>query len=66
MATTTTFRVEWDSGKIVEVTRSDCETVEQFIASYFGRGAQITAKVTVVGEETEAKKSAAKPKTAKK
>lgn len=57
------FKVEWKSGKVLEIESSDCETVEQFKNSYFGRGVAVEAEVSKVGEEVaaEPKKPAKKP-----
>lgn len=60
MSEVVTFRIEWESGKTVEVSRSDCKTVEEFCSSYFGRGVEVSAKVSVVGAEKPTKSPKAK------
>lgn len=45
------FYVKWKNGKELTVEKSDCETVDQFINSYFGRNADVEsfgAEVTLV------------------
>jgi hypothetical protein len=55
------FKVEWKSGKTVEIERSDCATVEAFKNSYFGRGTEVDAKVELVTESKVEVKLEAKP-----
>lgn len=36
------FRVTWASGKVTSVVQSDCDTVDQFINTAFGRGIRVS------------------------
>lgn len=56
------FKITWASGLETEYEQSDCHTVEQFINCRFGAGAELTAKVEIVGEKVEV---APEPKAAK-
>lgn len=59
------FQVEYPNGKTEVVEQSDCETIEQFINTKFGRGAKPEAKVTTL-EDAPAEAEEAKPaKTSK-
>lgn len=58
------FKVEFPNGKTEVVEQSDCNTVEQFINTRFGRGAKPEAKVDLAGAEVE--KETEKPKKGKK
>jgi len=44
------FKVEYPNGKSEVVEQSDCETVEQFINTKFGRGAKPEAKITTLAD----------------
>ena len=70
------FKITWASGLETEYEQSDCHTVEQFVNCRFGAGAELTAKVELVGEKGEvapkpgapepvAPEPVAKPKAAK-
>jgi len=45
------FKVEFPNGKTETVEQADCVTVEQYINCRFGRGANPTAKVTIVTDK---------------
>lgn len=47
------FKITWESGAETEYEQSDCHTVEQFINCRFGAGAEVTAKVEIIGEKVE-------------
>ena len=47
------FKITWESGAETEYEQSDCHTVEQFVNCRFGAGAEVTAKVEIVGEKVE-------------
>lgn len=66
------FKITWASGLETEYEQSDCHTAEQFVNCRFGAGAELTAKVEIVGEKVEvapepkaAKPMAPEPKAAK-
>lgn len=60
------FKVEFPNGKTEVVEQSDCNTVEQFINTRFGRGVKTDAKVTVATDKPAVEAEEAKPaKTAK-
>ena len=70
------FKITWASGLETEYEQSDCHTTEQFINCRFGAGAELTAKVEIIGEKVEvapepvapepvAPEPVAKPKVAK-
>lgn len=47
------FKITWESGAETEYEQSDCHTVEQFVNCRFGAGAEVTAKVEIVGEKVD-------------
>lgn len=50
------FRIEWKSGKVIEVEQSDCHTVEQMAGCMFGRGVDFESfgtKITLIEPESE-------------
>lgn len=47
------FHVKWSSGKELTVEKSDCDTVEQFVNSYFGANADPEAQGTEVTMDGE-------------
>ncbi len=47
------FHVKWSSGKELTVEKSDCDTVEQFVNSYFGANADPEAQGTEVTLDDE-------------
>ena len=63
------FHVKWSSGKELTVEKSDCDTVEQFVNSYFGANADPEAQGTKVMMDGEnpapAPAPVAKPKLKK-
>ena len=60
------FKITWESGAETEYEQSDCHTVEQFVNCRFGAGAEVTAKVEIVGEKVEVAPPPAAPAPAAK
>lgn len=59
------FKIDWKKGKDEIVEQSDCDTVEQFINTRFGRGVKPAAKITLVEDKPAEAKPATKSKVAK-
>lgn len=58
------FKVEFPNGRTEVVEQSDCDTVEQYVNTRFGRNVQTEAKVTLADEAVEEKPAKA-PKAKK-